>query len=287
MEVMLGKTAGFCYGVKRAVDGCINELKDTKDTYCLGEIVHNRQVIEDLNEKGIKFINSINEAPTNSKVIIRAHGIPKEVYEDAKERNIKVVDYTCPNVLKVHEIAEEYSNNGYFIFLTCSKKTHPEVIGIQSFCGESYILIEKIEDVEEALQKFYKSSLKKLLLISQTTYSMKKFDEIKKKINEQVEGKKEFVVKNTICYATQARQDETEKLSTVVDKMIIIGGKNSSNTQKLYEVAEKNCQNAVGIETKGELAKEDFVKINKVGIMAGASTPSNIIKEVKEYVQIL
>ena len=136
MEVMLGKTAGFCYGVKRATEGCTNELEKEHNIYCLGEIVHNRQVVENLTSKGIKFIDKINEAEEGSKVIIRAHGIPKEVYEEAKKRSIQVVDYTCPHVLKIHEIAQKYSNDGYFIFLTCSNKMHPEIIGTQSFCRQ-------------------------------------------------------------------------------------------------------------------------------------------------------
>ena len=283
MEVVLGKTAGFCFGVKRAYDGCINELANNREIYCLGELVHNKQVIYDLVEKGINFIEKLEQAPNNSKVIIRAHGVPKEIYENAKKRKIELIDLTCPKVAKVHEIAAEYSKKGYYICITCSKKTHPEILGTQSFCGKSYALIQEPENVEEAIKTVKEANANKLLLISQTTYSMKKFNIIKERIEHSIPKNITFIVENTICYATQARQDETEKLSAQVDKMIIIGGKNSSNTQKLYEIALNNCKNATCIETKEELKNENFTDINKIGVMAGASTPKNTIDKVIKF----
>lgn len=284
MEIVVGKTAGFCYGVKRAVDGSVEQIRDNKNEkiYCLGELVHNKQVVENLEEKGIQFIENINEIKEkNAKVIIRAHGVKKDVYEETKRNNIKVVDYTCPNVLKIHKIAEEYKNKGYYIFLT-GTENHPEIIGIISHCEENYTLIKNEEDVEKAIEKLKKSNLEKLLVISQTTFSTKKFDIIKNIIQEKVPKNIEILIKNTICLATETRQKETKELSSKVDAMIIIGGKNSSNTKKLFEVASENCENTICIETKNEIDKNNYKEINKIGIMAGASTPKISIDEVIE-----
>lgn len=279
MEIIIGKTAGFCYGVKRAVEGSLKETSD-KQIYCLGELVHNKQVMNEIEKQGIKLIEDINEVPNNSKVIIRAHGVVKEIYEIAKEKNIELVDYTCPNVLKIHEVASKYKKENYYIFVI-GNKTHPETIGTISYCGNNYSCIETVDDINDSIERLKASKIKDLLLIVQTTFSEAKFKLIKEKIEETINGIN-IVVKNTICAATSTRQKETENLSKEVDCMIIIGGKNSSNTKKLYELAEKNCQKAIAIETKEELNKEELLKYKKIGIMAGASTPKKNIDEVVE-----
>ena len=277
MEIIIGKTAGFCYGVKRAVDGAKEELNINKKVYCLGEIVHNKQVVEELENDGITFINNIEEA--NGKTIIRAHGVEKDIYEKAKKLNIVLVDCTCPNVLKIHKIADEYSKNGYYIFL-CGSEKHPENIGTISHCGYNYSVIEKEEDVFKALDNLKKSKLQKLLLISQTTYSLEKFYVIEEIIKNKLEKNVEIVIKNTICRATGLRQKETDEISRRVDYMIIIGGVNSSNTKKLFNIAKNNCKNCICIETAKELDINSLKKYNKIGIMAGASTPKKSIDEV-------
>lgn len=285
MKILVGKTAGFCYGVKRAVDGSIEQIEknNNQDIYCLGELVHNKQVVLGLKEKGIKFIENIDEIKNKiSKVIIRAHGIEKTIYVKAKEKNIDIIDYTCPNVLKIHKIAEEYKKQGYYIFLT-GTENHPEVRGIISHCGENFSFITNEEDIENAIENFKKSNIKKLLLISQTTYNIKKFENVKKLIEEKIQKNINLIVKNTICLATEQRQKETRELSTNVDMMIIIGGKNSSNTKKLYEIASENCSNTICIETKDELDKKQYTNIEKIGIMAGASTPQKSIDEVIQF----
>lgn len=288
MEVIIGKNYGFCFGVKRAVDGAFKQLENEKKLYCLGELVHNKQVMNKLQENGAILIDDLEQVKNkNLKVIIRAHGIPKKVYETAKDMGIELIDFTCPSVLKVQNIAEEYSNRGFFIILTCSKKNHPEVLGIESHCGDKYVLIENIHEVDSALKKFKEINNNKLLLISQTTYSMKKFKDVELMIKESLDRSLEFVVSNTICLATQIRQDETKKLASEVDKMIIIGGKNSSNTQKLFEIALKNCNNSICVETKEEIENEDFSHCNKIGIMAGASTPQWSIDEIKETIRAM
>lgn len=277
MEIILGKTAGFCYGVKRAVEGAKNELNNEEKVNCLGEIVHNKQVIKQLEERGMSFIDNINQA--ENKVIIRAHGVPKDVYIYAQHEQIDVKDYTCPNVLKIHEIVEKYSNNGYYIFL-CGSEHHPENIGTVSYCGNNYYVVENEKGVKKALKKFQNSRMNKVLLISQTTYSVEKFIVIRNILEKKLPKNVELIVKNTICKATELRQKETEEISNRVEYMIIIGGKNSSNTRKLYEIAKENCKNSICIETKNEL---DMIVVNKyksIGIMAGASTPEESIKDV-------
>lgn len=282
MKIIVGKTAGFCYGVKRAVDGCIEQIEknENKKIYCLGELVHNKKVVESLKNKGIEFVEDINQIKgEKSKVIIRAHGVEKNTYKKADDMGIEVIDYTCPNVLKIHKIVQEYKQQGYYIFLI-GTENHPEVIGITSYCGQEYTLITNEEDIEGAIQNLQKSNIKKLLVISQTTYSTKKFDIIKNIIQEKVINNIEIVIKNTICLATETRQKETKELSSKVDAMVIIGGKNSSNTKKIYDVALENCKNTVCIETNQEIDKQRYEGIDSIGIMAGASTPQNSIDEV-------
>ena len=288
MKIIIGKTAGFCYGVKRAIEGAKNDLKDVsaKDSetkiFCLGEIVHNKQVVESLKAMGLVFIEDINEA--KNKVILRAHGVTKEIYEVAKNKQIEIKDYTCPNVLKIHEIAEEHKKKGYYIFL-CGSKKHPENIGTLSYCGKNSYVIEKEDDVFKALDKLEKSKIKKLLVISQTTFSLEKFYIIEEIIKNELPRNIELVVKNTICRATELRQKETEEMAKKVEYMIIIGGKNSSNTRKLYDIANKNCENCICVETVKELEIDKLKKYSIIGIMAGASTPQESIEEVKNELE--
>lgn len=277
MELIIGKTAGFCYGVKRAVDGAKEALKQNKILYGLGEIVHNQEVIKELEELGMQFIENIGEA--NGKTIIRAHGIPKQVYEEARQNQIELIDYTCPKVLKVHQIAEEYANKGYYIFLLGNKK-HPENIGTLSYCGENKFVIEKEEDTIKALEALEKSQIKKLLVISQTTYNLEKFYIIEEIIKNELPRNVELVIKNTICQATEIRQKETEEMAKKVDCMIVIGGKNSSNTKKLNEIAKQYCETVLLIENETELELDKIKPDDKVGIMAGASTPKKSVEEV-------
>lgn len=279
MEVILGKSAGFCYGVKRAVDGAKHELKKAKGNtiYCLGEIVHNKQVIKDLEEKGLVFIENINES--KGETIVRAHGIKKEIYRLAKKLKINLKDFTCPNVLKIHKIAEEHAKKGYYIFL-CGNKNHPENIGTLSFCGDNVSVIETEEDVVDAMNLLKKSKIEKLLVILQTTYSVERFKKIEKLIKEYIPENVKLIIKNTICHATELRQKETEEIAKKVQYMIIIGGANSSNTKKLFEIGKTNCKNCVCIETVNDLDLNIINKYEKIGVMAGASTPQDLIEEV-------
>ena len=285
MEIVIGKTAGFCYGVERAIEGAKKELEDdNKKVYCLGEIVHNKEVVKDLENRRIQFIEDISEIKEkNSKTIIRAHGIPENIYQECKEKDINIVDYTCPNVLKIHEIAKDYNKKGYYIVLV-GAKNHPENIGTISFCGKKMSVIEKIEDVENAIQEIKESGKNKCLVIAQTTYHLERFKKIKEKLQENLKDI-ELEIKNTICMATELRQKETEKISKMVDEMIIIGGKNSSNTRKLFEIAKQNCKKAICIETKDEIVLDDIKDCKKIGIMAGASTPEDSIVGVTKIIE--
>lgn len=282
MELTIGKTAGFCYGVKRAVEETKKELEKEENLYCLGEIVHNSQVINNLKKKGLKFIENIDES--KGKTIIRAHGVPEEVYKIAKEKKIELLDYTCPNVLKIHKLAKQYKKNGYYICL-CGSKSHPENIGTISYCGENFSVINIEDEIEEVIEKIKKSELRKVLLISQTTYSLEKFYKIENLLKQKLSKNIEFVVKNTICKATEFRQKETKEIAQDMECMIIIGGKNSSNTKKLYDIAKQNCKTAICIETVEELDLEKIAKHNKIGIMAGASTPNESIVDVIENIE--
>ncbi len=284
MEIILGKTAGFCYGVKRAVDGAKEQLKKaTNEIYCLGEIVHNEEVINDLKKEGLRFVEDVKESKGDT--IIRAHGVPKNVYKEAKIKKINLYDYTCPKVLKIHEIAEKYAKDGFYILL-CGSKTHPENIGTLSFCGKNCSVIETVEEATKEIENLRKSKFKKVLLISQTTYKLEKFSKIEEIIKEKLSQGFIVEVINTICKATELRQIETKEIAKKVEYMIIIGGKKSSNTQKLYEIAKENCKHSICIQTKDEINIEEMSNYEKIGIMAGASTPmksiENVIKFFKE-----
>ena len=283
MEIIIGKTAGFCYGVKRAVEGCINEIENAKEKiYCLGEIVHNKQVVEELERKGIQFIEDMQNI--KGKVIIRAHGIKKELYELAKKNNINIKDYTCPKVLNIHSIVEDYAKRGFYIVLTGSSK-HPENIGTVSYAENNYFILENKDNIKNLLQKIKEEKIQKVLLISQTTYNLDDFLEISKELKERIPKEVILEIKNTICNATKSRQEEVSDIAKKVDKMIIIGGKNSSNTKKLFDIASKHCDDTICIETYKEIEEEDFNKYNKIGIMAGASTPEKSIEDVKEIIK--
>lgn len=276
MEIIVGKNAGFCYGVQRAVDKALEEVKKNK-TYCLGEMVHNQNVINKLENLGLCFIKTIEESKGNT--IIRAHGEPKSVYKKAKEMGINLIDLTCPSVLKIQNLADEYSKKGYFIIIV-GKTNHPEVLGIKSRAGCDYRVIDNKSDISELLNII--NNKKKVLLISQTTHSSKKFDEIAEELKNSINSDIELEIKKTICPSTEIRQKETEEIAKKVDLMIIIGDKRSSNTNKLYDIACNFCNNVVFVSNETEINLDRFKGIKSVGIMAGASTPKEDIIKIKE-----
>ena len=278
MEIIIGKSSGFCAGVKNAITKTEEELKKNKQQIdCLGELVHNRQVIDRLEKEGLNIINNIDEA--KNEVIIRAHGISKEIYEKARQKGIKLIDLTCPKVLKIHEIIDEYSKKEYFIILIGIKE-HPEVIGSISFASDNSILVTEKQEIEQAIKQIEKTQLKKILIVAQTTFNLRKFEEISQEIKDMLNNEYIVEIKNTICPATKIRQEETDEISKKVEYMIIVGGKNSSNTKKLYDISIKNCPNAICIETVNDIDITEIKKFNKIGIMAGASTPNESVEEI-------
>ena len=280
MEIITGKYNGFCYGVKRAVDGALSTKSDKK-VYCLGELVHNKQVVEKVKNNNIEIIETLEEAEDNSIVIIRAHGVEESIYIEASKRNIEIIDYTCPFVNKIHEICKSYRDNNYYIFVV-GIKDHPETIGNISYCGNNYSLITGMDRIDEAITTYNNSELNKSIVIFQTTYNTIIANEIIEYLKENVIG--ELVVNNTICASTELKQNEVKEISKNVDMMIIIGGKNSSNTNKLYDIAKLNCNNTIKIETKEDL-KDIVIKENKIGIISGASTPKEIVDDVIDYIK--
>lgn len=281
MEIILGKSAGFCYGVKNAVDKAKDAIKNNEEIYCLGEIVHNRTVIEDLEKNGLKFTEKIEDI--KNKVIIRAHGESEETYNKLKEKGISILDYTCPKVTKTHEIAENYNKKGYFVILIGIKK-HPEAIGTLSYAGKNSYLLQDKNQYEELIDKINKSKLDKILIMAQTTYNSKKFDEMVEDLKGTIKGK-EIEVQKTICGATEIRQRETIQIAKNVDVMIIIGDKKSSNTNKLYDISKENCKKAIFVQNYNELNMEELKQTDIIGIMAGASTPKEDIDEVIKKIE--
>ncbi len=284
MEVTIGKSAGFCGGVINSVIKSEKLLNEYENIYCLGELVHNKHVVDKLKTMGLKVVSSIDEVEDGNKVIIRAHGVAKEVYELAKRKNIQLFDLTCPKVLKIHEEASKLNKEGYFIILV-AQKDHPEAIGTISFCGNECTILENEKQLDNVVDMIKSLKNDKVAVISQTTFSVDKFNYLVDRIKLLLKDY-EVCVNNTICSATELRQKETKELAVESDAMIIIGGKNSSNTRKLYDIALEYCKNTFIIESINEL-NQDMSIYDKISIMAGASTPKSSIDEVVAYIDKL
>lgn len=271
MKIIVAKTAGFCFGVQRAVD-LAYEQENKKRVYTYGPIIHNAQVVEALEQKGIKKLDNMNDITDNSTLIVRSHGVAPYVYEQARNHNIDIVDATCPYVRKIHKIVERHKNDGDTIVIV-GNKNHPEVMGIRGWANSECIVIDNVADLDQSM--FTNSS--NICIVCQTTYRKDKFNEIVQWIQNNY---KNVTVYDTICSATAERQKEATEIAKQVDYMIVIGGKNSSNTQKLYEICSRHCHNTVCIETADELELNNLKDNDRIGITAGASTPDGIIKEV-------
>ena len=281
IEVILAKSAGFCFGVHRAVD-TVYERTDKENVYTYGPIIHNEEVVKDLESKGVRAISDVDEIEgmnDNATVIIRSHGVSKNVYDSIKAKKYEIVDATCPFVLKIHRIVEEESAKGKQIIIIGNEK-HPEVEGIM---GWSHSPVFVIDTVEKA-KNMQLDNKKEVVIVSQTTFNYNKF----KELVEIIEKKSYDVsVLNTICNATKERQTEARSIAETVDAMIVIGDKHSSNTQKLFEICRKACNNTYYIQTLGDLDLNQLGSVETVGITAGASTPNNIIEEVQNNVRII
>ncbi len=268
MEVEVAKSAGFCFGVKRAVDAVYEQLGTGKIIHTYGPIVHNEEVVKTLEEKGVKVIEDEEELrsmeretlkPEEGTIIIRAHGVPRKTYELINERGLECIDATCPFVSHIHRLINGHSAKGW--------------------AAGSVTVIETKEQAED----FTVKNDEKLYIVSQTTFNYKKFQDL-----VEIFQKKgyDIIVANTICNATEKRQKEAIELATRADVMIVIGGTHSSNTRKLYELCKSECENTYYIQTLDDLQLDLPNSVELVGITAGASTPNKIIEEVQNYVRI-
>ena len=277
-EVILAKTAGFCFGVERAVNMVYEQTLKTQKIYTYGPIIHNDQVVKDLQQKGVTVIENEEQlrSLTEGTVVIRSHGVSKRIQDLIAAQGLNIVDATCPFVKKIHHVVMDATAKGQQVVII-GTDSHPEVEGIKGWCDESLpaVVVETIEDAN----RFTNPEKRDICIVSQTTFNQKKFQEF-----VAIFEKKGYhvIVVNTICNATFERQNEAQKIASRVDAMIVIGGYNSSNTQKLYEICKRECENTQHIETLDDL-KRSPDSISCVGITAGASTPKTIIEEVQKY----
>ena len=285
--IKTAKTAGFCFGVKRAVEKVYEQVElGKKNVYTYGPIIHNEEVVSDLEAKGVSILENRAdlEAIEKGTVVIRSHGVPRDIYQLIEEKGLECVDATCPFVRKIHRIVEKESKNGCHIVII-GNDNHPEVEGIKGWCQGPVTVISTEEEAEN-LEIFDE---KKLCIVSQTTFNYNKFKDLveilrKKRYDNTVLNILNIL--NTICNATEERQKEAKHIAGEVDTMLVVGGRHSSNTQKLFEICKKECENTYYIQTPVDLDSEMFQCSSYVGITAGASTPKKIIEEVQEHVRI-
>lgn len=285
MEVITAKNAGFCFGVKKAVDMVESQAKENtgKNIYTYGPIIHNEEVVKSLEEKGVHAVRSKEEldkiaCDTNNVMIIRSHGISKAEQDELIKKGFEIIDATCPFVKRIHNTVREESEKGKHIIII-GNKNHPEVEGIMGWSTTPPSVIESLEEVDDI--NFEKDT--SYCVVAQTTFNHNKFKEIVEKI--QTLGYDVNVV-TTICNATYERQSESRKIAAKVDTMIVIGDTHSSNSKKLYEICKEECEDTHFIQTLDDLNLDLTKSVRLVGITAGASTPDYIIEEVQNYVRV-
>lgn len=272
-KIILAKSAGFCFGVQRAVN-TVYELIGEDKIYTYGPIIHNEEVVSDLEYKGVKVIEDSSQldGDDSAKVVIRSHGVSKQVYDDIEKKHAHIVDATCPFVLKIHNIVKKQSEAGAQIVII-GNENHPEVQGIMGWCVNTPVVIDTAEKAENLRLDCDKN----VCIVSQTTFNYNKFKELVEIIDKKGYN---TIISNTICNATEERQTEAREIAKQVDAMIVIGGKSSSNTRKLYEICKGECENTYYIQTISDLDLSVLAMAECIGITAGASTPNNIIEEV-------
>ncbi|TCK04624.1 4-hydroxy-3-methylbut-2-enyl diphosphate reductase [Phorcysia thermohydrogeniphila] len=277
MKIRVAKSAGFCWGVKRAVNIAVEAAKKGKGkAYCLGELIHNKREIERLKALGMDFVEDMEALETGNTVIIRSHGVAPQVFNYLKEKGLEIVDATCPFVKEIHDKVTKLEKEGYPVLILGNPK-HPEVRGIAGHIKDP-IIVNSLEELEELPQ------FSKLGVVCQTTLNM---DFFRKAVSLLALKAKELKVYNTICKATTVRQKETRELASQVDVMLIVGGKNSSNTTKLYQISKSVNERSYHIESKEEIDPSWFEGAEVVGVTAGASTPQWVIDEVVDYLRLL
>lgn len=275
-KVTVAKSAGFCFGVDRAVKMVYSELERNSGVATLGPIIHNQDVVNDMQKKGARIINSVDELKEGETVVIRSHGVGRDVYREIEKKGNRMLDATCPFVSRIHKIVAEKSAEGYFI-LIAGDSSHPEVQGIVGHCDENCLVFKDDFELKDFFEKKYTNLKKKLAIVAQTTYNIVVWEDCLKVIPKD---DPDIVIFDTICNATDARQSDARELSQCSDLMLVVGGRHSSNTVKLYEVCSKYCK-TYHIENANELFTLNLPDAERIGITAGASTPAYIIKEVQ------
>lgn len=277
MQVIIAKNAGFCFGVKRAVDIVEKALEQGETVYCLGSLIHNHQVIERLEKKGLVTVEKIEDIPAGSKFIVRSHGIAPEIVEKIKTNGGEILDATCPFVRRAQLVAKKFHEDGFDVVL-CGDPHHAEVLGINAWAGNSAMMIH---DASEAKGLKFKKTVG---ILSQTT---QKIDLLKNTVANLLENNKKLIIENTICLDSSTKQAEVSALAKEVDVMIVIGGRDSSNTGKLVQLSEAQKIPTYHIETASELHCDWFLNAEKIGIAAGASTAKFLIDDVVDKINNL
>lgn len=275
-KVTVAKSAGFCFGVDRAVKMVYGELEKGTRVATLGPIIHNQDVVDDMTAKGARIISSVDELEEGETVVIRSHGVDREVYRQIEAKGNRMLDATCPFVSRIHHIVSEKTKEGYFI-LIAGDKDHPEVRGIVGHCDQNYLVFKDNVELSDFFENSYKKFGKKLAFVEQTTYNIVVWE---KCLNVIPKNDPDIFIADTICSATDARQSDAAELAKSSDIMIVVGGRHSSNTVKLYEVCSRYCK-TYHIENSDELHSLNLPDAERIGITAGASTPAYIIKEVQ------
>ncbi|NBG88757.1 4-hydroxy-3-methylbut-2-enyl diphosphate reductase [Isachenkonia alkalipeptolytica] len=279
MLIKVARNSGFCFGVEKAVNKAFDATqKNQENIYSLGPIIHNKQVIGKLSETGLDVVNTIEEIQRGT-IIIRSHGVGKNIYEQAKTKALEIIDTTCPFVRRIQNIVKDYYHKGYKIAVIGDPK-HPEVIGINGWCDNQALIVQNESDLPKDMDHF-----QKLCIVVQTTMPISRFETLSEQLSQRAEHVEKF---DTTCFATKERQESAKELALEVDAMVVIGGYNSSNTQKLVEICKGIRPNSTfHIETAAALSPEDFHGFKSVGITAGASTPEWIIQDVIKYLNNL
>ena len=276
MKITKAETAGFCFGVNRAVNMVYDLLDSGKQVCTLGPIIHNPQLVAELEGRGVRIVSSPEEVKDGETLVIRSHGVEKSVYDDACNLGVDVADATCPFVAKIHKIVAENSAKGA-VTIIAGDRDHQEVKGIIGHCLGEYFVVASEEELDVILKNERKIGENDLIFVSQTTFNAQIWEKLQKKLKKLYTNAKIF---DTICNATSLRQSEADKLSKLSDAIIVIGGRHSSNTAKLYSVCKHNCAKTFLIETASELCFNSLKDCRNIGVVAGASTPAGIIKEV-------
>lgn len=274
-KIIVAESAGFCFGVNRAINILYKLIDEKKPACTLGPIIHNMQMVNELREKGVRTIDKISEAKENETIVIRSHGVPQSIVDEINERHLDYIDATCPFVSKIHKIVSETDDDS--IVIIAGDKNHPEVQGIMGHCKSKCYTFKNQEELQKLFSIIPQKNYKTIKIVAQTTFDLKEWEKSLKSLKNVYTNTKIF---DTICNATSIRQREAANISKSVDLMFVIGDKHSSNSFKLYSICSSNCENTFFIETADELPLEMVKKADSIGVTAGASTPARIIKEV-------